>query len=364
MNSDLYESAWLATYDADTDTLRPKAWAGIDSRYLDDWTVTIGDASSDDPLIAAHRTQEMQVIPDIAVDARAASWREAALERDLRSCIKIPLVYEESIYGTLTVYGQTPQPDERETDILRELGQTIAYAINAIESTTTRRTDSVIELTLRTREATPLARLARETDCTIDIEALIPNTTSDEFTVFFEATGVSPDELLTAGDQVLAIEDLNCLEAYEDEDDEDGLFRARLTESQLISSLLTQEAVARSITIKAGTVTVVADLPETEVVSEFVDELSQHLPDMELLARMTRDRSLETQYSLRTSFEDRLTARQREVLQLAYESGFFESPRLQTGKQLSGTLDISQSTFTYHLRESQRRLCEMVFDHA
>lgn len=362
-SSDFYEFAWLATYDAATDTLRPQAWTGVDSHYLEERTVALEDTSSDDPLVATHRTQDMQVISDIATDARASGWREDALERGARSCITIPLVYQGSMYGILTVYGRTPQPDDRETDVLAELGETIAHAINAIESTTTRRTDSVVELTLRTRETTtPLARLARETDCTISVEGLVPNTAGEEFTVFFEATGVSPHDLLAASDQVLAIEDLDCLEAHEDE--EGGLFRARLTESQLVSSLVTQEAVARSIAIEAGIVTIVADLPETEAVSEFLDECRQLLPDLELLGRTTRDRSLETQYSLRTSFNDRLTARQREVLQMAYESGFFESPRVQTGKDLSEALDISQSTFTYHLRESQRRLCEMVFDHA
>jgi GAF domain-containing protein/DNA-binding CsgD family transcriptional regulator len=360
-SSKLYGSAWLATYDAETDTLRPQAWAGVDSGYLEDRTVTLSEASDDDPLVAAHRSRERQVVSDIAVDARAAPWREDALERGARSCLTIPLVYGESLYGVLTVYGRAPQPDERETDVLAELGETIAHAIHALEATTTRRTDSVVELTLRAREATtPLARLAREADCDMTVEGLVPSATDDALTVFFTATGVSPDDLATAGAEVLAIDDMVCL----DERDGGALYRAHLTDPHLCSLLGTREAVVRSVAIDGGTITLVVDLPETGVVSEVLDDLRGRLPDVELLARTTRTRPLQTQYSLRMALEDRLTARQLEVLRMAYESGFFESPRVQTGTDLSEALDVSQSTFTYHLRESQRRLCEMVFEPA
>ncbi|WP_241768015.1 bacterio-opsin activator domain-containing protein [Haloferax sp. ATB1] len=359
--SDLYESAWLAAYDGETDTLRPRAWSGIDSRYLDDRTVTVGDASGDDPLVAAHRTHEIQVVSDVAVDARVASWREAALERGARSCITVPLVYEGSMYGILTVYGRTPRPDDRETEVIAELGQTIAHTIHAAETQTTRRPDSVVELTFRTRNAeTPLARLSRETDCDITVEGLVPSTATDELLVFFTASGIASDALSAAGERILAIDDLTCLDEREDE----SLFRARLTDQLLVSVPVARHAIVRSVAVEAGTVTVVADLPETGAVSEFLDELQRDLPDLELLARTTRTRPLETQSSLRMTLEDRLTPRQLEVLQTAYESGYFESPRVQTGTDLAAVLDISQATFTYHLRESQRRLCALVFESA
>ncbi|WP_148416583.1 bacterio-opsin activator domain-containing protein [Haloferax sp. KTX1] len=359
--SDLYESAWLAAYDGESDTLRPRAWSGIDSRYLDDRTVTAGDASGDDPLVAAHRTHEMQVVSDVAVDARVASWREAALERGARSCITVPLVYEGSMYGILTVYGRTPRPDDRETEVIAELGQTIAHTIHAAETQTTRRPDSVVELTFRTRNAeTPLARLSRETDCDITVEGLVPSTATDELLVFFTASGIAPDELSAAGERILSVDDLTCLDEREDE----SLFRARLTDQLLVSVPVARHAIVRSVAVEAGTVTVVADLPETGVVGEFLDELRRDLPDLELLARTTRTRPLETQSSLRMTLEDRLTPRQLEVLQTAYESGYFESPRVQTGTDLAAVLDISQATFTYHLRESQRRLCALVFESA
>ncbi|WP_256566660.1 helix-turn-helix domain-containing protein [Natrinema gelatinilyticum] len=62
--------------------------------------------------------------------------------------------------------------------------------------------------------------------------------------------------------------------------------------------------------------------------------MQQFVPELELLARQTRARPLTSELTLRQEFGGRLTPRQREVLQLAYRSGFFESPRVQTEKEL------------------------------
>ncbi|WP_440991729.1 bacterio-opsin activator domain-containing protein [Haloarchaeobius baliensis] len=354
-NSDLYESAWLATYDAATDTLRPQTWAGIDSRYLEHRTVTVGDGSSDDPLVAAHRTHEMQIISDIAVEAQAASWREDALERGARSAIIVPLVYEESTYGMLTVYGRTPQPDERETEVLAELGGTIAHAIHALEATTTRRTDSVVELTLQTRTAeTPLVRLSRELDCELEFEGLVPGDNGDT-TVFFTASDVAPEALVADRGQVLAIEELRHVA-----DRETGaLFKARLAGATLPGRFLERGATIRSLSIDAGTATAVVELPETAEVRECIEELRRDAPDLDLLSRRTRTR--EPQTTLQSAVLDRLTPRQEEVLQLAYRSGYFEMPRIQSGTELADVLGIVPSTFTKHIRTAERNVLDAIF---
>ncbi|WP_254533420.1 GAF domain-containing protein [Natrinema gelatinilyticum] len=354
-DSDLYEAAWLATYDSETDTLRPQTWAGIDSRHLEDRTVAVGDASSDDPLVAAHRTREIQVVSDIAVDARAAGWREDALGRGARSCLTLPLVYEESIYGILTVYGRAPQPDERETDVLAELGGTIAHTIYTLEATTTRRTDSIVELTLQTTMAeTPLVRLARELDCVIAFEGLVPGADGDT-TVFFTAHDVSPEELVAANEQLLAIEDLQHVAARET----GPLFEARLTEETLPTRFLERGATIESLRIDAGTVTAVLELSESAEVREFVEQLQRDMSDLELLSRRTRTR--ESGSTLQQTVLDRLTPRQQEVLQLAYRSGYFEMPRVQTGEELADVLGIVPSTFAKHIRSAERNVLDVIF---
>lgn len=60
----------------------------------------------------------------------------------------------------------------------------------------------------------------------------------------------------------------------------------------------------------------------------------------------------------------RLTDRQREVLRVAYERGYFKRPKGANATELAADLNISQSTFTEHLNAAQRKLLGDIFDAA
>jgi predicted DNA binding protein len=53
---------------------------------------------------------------------------------------------------------------------------------------------------------------------------------------------------------------------------------------------------------------------------------------------------------------ERLTARQREVLQRAYELGYFEYPRDANAAEVAESLGIGSSTFVEHLNTAQSKL--------
>lgn len=52
----------------------------------------------------------------------------------------------------------------------------------------------------------------------------------------------------------------------------------------------------------------------------------------------------------------RLTARQLEVLETAYEMGYFERPRQANGREVAGAIGIDPSTFSEHLAAAERKL--------
>lgn len=54
----------------------------------------------------------------------------------------------------------------------------------------------------------------------------------------------------------------------------------------------------------------------------------------------------------------KLTNRQLEVLQTAYESGYFERPKRANATEIASELGISQSTFTEHLVTAQRKILD------
>ncbi len=55
---------------------------------------------------------------------------------------------------------------------------------------------------------------------------------------------------------------------------------------------------------------------------------------------------------------NQLTGRQREVLEQAYEMGYFEYPRTANASEVAESLDIRPSTFTEHLNTAQSKLLD------
>jgi PAS domain S-box-containing protein len=357
--SDQYHCAWIGEYDLATEMITPHEWAGIDASYFETLTDTPDDAPlGKGPIGTAAQTHEVQVVEDIVTDARFASWREQTLAIGARACLAIPLIYNETLYGVLTVYASSPQTEADNHTVLGELGETIAHAINAVETKETLHTDSVVELELHFQDPdTPLCRLAQQTDCHIDIEGISPQANGQGH-VFFTVQEVSPAAMQTGGESPIAIEELTCL----DDQGETSQFKAAVADSTLPARLVEQDAVIRTLTIEDEAATAVVELPSTVAVRPFIESIQTHYPTADLRRRRTRDRSIDTAHTFPTTVDDRLTARQQDILQTAYRSGFFQSPREHTGKEIAAMLDISQPTFTQHLRAGQHNLCEGLFD--
>ena len=300
----------------------------------------------------------MQVIEDIVTDARFAPWREQTLDIGARACLVIPLVYNETLYGVLTVYTTKPQPASADHTVLGELGETIAHAINAVETREILHTDSVVELELHVQAPdTPLSRLAQQADCRIECEGFVPQANGST-RVFFTARGASPGALQTSGETSIALKELTCLAERDDE----SQFKAAVAASSLPARLVEQDARVRTLTIEGETATAVVDLPSTGAVRDFIESIQTKYPSTDLRRRRTRDRPLDTATTFPATVTERLTDRQQGILQTAYVSGFFQSPREHTGQEIAAMLDISSPTFTQHLRAGQHNLCEGLFD--
>lgn len=356
--SDQYEFVWISERDPATEMLTPREWAGVDSSYVDELTIPTDEtASSRNPIVAAADTYDTQVVSDIATETRFAPLREATLEQGARSCISVPLVYDESLYGVLSIYAGHPRPDKRDHSVLTELGQMIAHAINAVETRETRHTNRVVELTLQCRgQNAPLCHLAQKADCTIQFEGLVYRA-DGEPDIFFTTSDVSSENLIIASEQVTAITELRCLSDQTNE----TLFRARVSEPTLASLIVEQDAVVRTLTIENGAVTAIVDVSHTANVRAFIERLQDDAPGLKLLSRQTRTRALKTQSTFQAICKECLTAKQLAALKTAYFSGFFESPRTSTGQEVAASLNVSQPTFTAHLRAAEREVCNLLF---
>ncbi|WP_435101642.1 helix-turn-helix domain-containing protein [Halarchaeum sp. P4] len=110
-----------------------------------------------------------------------------------------------------------------------------------------------------------------------------------------------------------------------------------------------------------GDVTLVFHAADFELLQDLMAALRERFPsaDVERLLRPPLEGSPEERVFVNRG---KLTERQREVLETAYEAGYFERPRRANATELAAELDISQSTFTEHLVAAQQKLLEDVLE--
>jgi len=358
---DTYTFAWIGEYDPTTGRISPQEWAGHHQGYLDAVSFSAtGDRSRREPTGIVVRDREPAIINEVLDDPPHEGWQEAALKRGYRSAIAVPLLYEDSLYGTFTVYsGQVGHIDEMERQVLTELGETVAHAINAVESKRALVSDTVVELELGfSCPDHPLVEFVeQDRGRKFEFESIVP---SDDGTyrAYYVIHGAPPEEYLGFVDEALTVRDSHLITEHEAK----GLFESTLTEESVLFWLIDRGAVPLSfeITQAEGRIRVV--LSGDVDIREFIDMFKAAYPDSELLASRERQRHVRTPQEFESQVEEQLTDRQREVLQMAYFSGYFETPRNRTGKELAESLGISAPTVSDHIRAGLRNLFELLYE--
>ena len=365
--------AWIG--DAGDEAVTPRTWAGDDQGYLDAVSLTAdGDG---DPSVTTASTGTATLVSNVASNLRNAPWRKAALARDLQSVISIPLQYNEVDYGVLTVYATRPDAfDELSQAILGELSETIANAMNFVDTRRALLADRVVELELAIHDADdPLVQIARDTGCQFEFQGIVPQAAGTA-RVFVEASGASADAVRTAAAASTRVENVTLLgggdggrseDSGDEGSDDSGVehgetrFEIELVGATIPSTLVECGAIVQTIQITATQTNVAVELPHSVDVRTFVDRLEEWYPDTELVARRDRERNDQTREAFEAALTERLTQRQLETLQTAYHSGYFEWPRDRTGEEVADNLDITQPTFNGHLRSAERKLLAMLF---
>ena len=357
-NTERYEFAWIGESDYRDDTITPSAWGGDDKGYLDAVSVAIDDDPAGEPAGRTAATGEPTLVADVAERLREAPWRGEALSRNLRSALSVPITHNDVTYGVLTVYAAEPDGfDELAADVFTELAGTVAFAINGVESRRALVADRVVELELAVQSGTGfLQELARLLDCQVEFEGEVTSAGGDRH-VFFTTRGGVHDRVVDSAKAIVGVENIEVVAGEGGEQ----IYRATVSGPTFAREFASLGAMARAITAVGDETRVVVELPRTTDVRAFVTSVQSRYPDVELLARRERDRPALTRRGLLAELDDRLTDRQQEALQTAYFSGFFETPRETTAVELGRALDISQPTFTGHLRTAERKLLELLF---
>ena len=348
--------AWIGEVDVATEAVTPRAQAGAGEAYLEDVTVSI-DAETGDPAGRAVTTHEPVVVERV-VDEPESAWRRAALEREFSAALAVPIAYDEYVYGVLAVYSEQPAAfGEREREAFTWLGETVAYAINAVETRRALLADGVTELEVAVDGDDPLLELVDRVGQRLEVATVVPRS-AEESTVFLtvaDGSGAAVRE---------AAEDLEGIESVRRTVDRgtESVVELRVSGRTIAATIADHGGVLGGLAGGGERPHLHVELPRGSDVRAFVGMLERKYPDTELLARRERDRSVRTRQAFRADLTDRLTDRQLRTLEAAYYSGFFEWPRESTGEEVAASIGVSQPTFNRHFRAAERTLYSLLFE--
>jgi PAS domain S-box-containing protein len=354
--SDVVSFAWIGEVDPITDTLTTRATAGDHHGYLDDVDLSLADDAVSEPAVKTARTHEPTVVDNTATNIAGDDWRRGALQRGFQSAMSVPLAYQDTGRGVLTVYS----PDESAFSkgfraVMSELGELVAHAVVATERKQALLSNQVTELEFDIRDRTCFfLRFTRQADCSVELERIIPQP-DDSSLVFVRVADGSPEQLLAAAERSSMVDSSRLIET-----DGDALVQLGIVEPFIASQLADHGITVRDISADGSECRVTVAVPPTFGVHQVVDTVSTLYDETEVLAKREQ-----TQYSPGT-FTDRvlgkLTPRQREVVETAYFSGYFDAPRGVSGEALAAELGFSSSAFHRHIRTAERKLFETLFE--
>jgi signal transduction histidine kinase len=122
-----YVMAWIAEVEDDAVALRAM---GVEGAAIEGGGAI--DISDDTAYTEPVRLAADERRPVVVEDPTVGAW-EAALDRTPVAVAAIPFVYENRVYGVLVVYTDREDAfDDEERHVLAEVGENVAYAMNAV----------------------------------------------------------------------------------------------------------------------------------------------------------------------------------------------------------------------------------------
>ncbi|WP_254764136.1 PAS domain S-box protein [Natrinema marinum] len=353
--------AWIGEPDPSGNQLQARSHAGLNRGYLDAVTVTTVDESAAEPTGQAARTRTPVSVANVAESVHDGEWRGTALSRNFQSVYAVPLVYDGFLYGVLSIYGDERNAfDETLRETLAELGETIAYAIDAVKRKNALLGDNRTEVELEVGADATLCRLAAHLGEPVTYEGA--TMLADGSQLVFAAVEGPADDVAEAVDHAIleGISDLSTIAEHEGE----TLLQLRLSDAFLGSIVDTHGARLREFVADESDGRAIIEVPDAVEIREVLSGVNRSGPSVSMVAR--REQATDDRSTLsgpaRNALLETFTDRQREVVQTAYHGGFFEWPRQATGEEVADSLAISSPAFHKHVRSAERKLFAALFE--
>jgi predicted DNA binding protein len=350
----LYDSAFTVARGIGRDGVRVRTSAGLDADAVAEFDE---DDFVESGIAAAIDTGEIHTVQYVNGDDDVPQrLRTLASESGFRSYAVVPLTYRDTVYGALVVNALRPDAfSDREQASFDLLGESVGYAINAIESKRVLYADTLSELTFDVEaDEEFLVRAARETGAAFELEGLVP--TGEGVTCYLHVDDAEPEAVVEYAREDDAVSTARVIS------DDGGLLECTLRADSTLLTLTEYGVTVVEATADGSGLRVVAvAAPETPV-RDVVETVTAAVPGAELAAKRETKRTLKSVAGFRDQLTERLTDRQQEVLEAAYFGGYFKRPRESSGQELAEAFDLSAPTFHQHLQAGLHKLTGLAFD--
>jgi len=223
------------------------------------------------------------------------------------------------------------------------------------------RSATAVEVEFTIDDATyPFVSASERASGPVELVEMVPRA-DDRYAEFFTVPGIEADDVLGVAGE---FEDLTatCLTEHED----GGLYEFVVSDNCPARRLATLGAIPRQVRGVDGNGRVVAMVPPGYDAAAVVEQFLDAVPAADLVRKQARD-SLQLPFSRATIdrvADGRLTDRQREVLETAYDAGYYDWPREASGADVAADLEITPATFSEHIQAAERKLIGFLLDDA
>jgi|GEM_PF-61818 len=226
------------------------------------------------------------------------------------------------------------------------------------ETTPGGQSDPVVAVEFRIRDtAYPFVGVSERESCQIELAKMLPR--PEGYAEVFNVTGADSARV-AALDAEYETLDVSVLAEY----DRGGLFEFDVSGNCPAYDLAELGALPQTVRGVDGTGQIVAEIPPQYDSSTVVETFLDSHPSADLATKHERESvtPLFTRSAFRQVLHTCLTDRQREVIETAYEAGYYDWPRECTGTDVAAELDISSATFSEHVHAAERKLLTVLFD--
>ena len=355
-----YDGAWVARYNEAVGSVDCEAAGGAVASPFGrgEGSGQDGDDGAVDPEAVVKQAIDTRSPATAAVgpSAVAAVLVDPDPKDADRTLVAVPIEYRGTVYGALVVYVRGDATDE-ELSMLVDVSETVGNAINGAESRQLLYDDSAVELEFAHADTGDvLVDLSREFDTTVRLEGIAP-ADGGVVTCFLAVGDTDPEAVLGS---VTPRDTVTNARVVSEEPDE-TLFELRLTDASAVVTLVELGAKVESFTATSGEGRLVIRAPAGSDLRTFTFGVQSPFPDVSVVAKREVDNDVQSTSSFRRQLEEKLTDRQRDVMETALTSGYFEWPRGSTAEEVASSLGIAAPTFHEHLRAGERKLIESFF---